>query len=101
MSDTKTPQQPAAKAAGTKAEKLTLQQRIARKEAELARLKESERKARNKRLILIGIVAEKVALKDGAFNAALVAAARQHLSPTDLEKSGLVDRCYGKPVLPF
>lgn len=78
----------------------TLEQRVAAKEAELARLKERVKRNQNSRLILIGTVAEKVAATNGPFNAALIAAARESLSSKQLKKAALEDR-YGNPVLPL
>ena len=75
----------------------TLEQRIAAKEAELQRLKERKKRDRNKRLILIGIAAEKAAAADPSFNDLLVSAAQKYLTPSDLEKTELCDR-YGNPL---
>ena len=75
----------------------TLEQRIAAKEAELARLRERKKRDRNKRLILIGIAAEKASAADPSFNDQLVAAAQAHLTPSDQEKTELKDR-YGCPL---
>lgn len=75
----------------------TLEQRIAAKEAELARLKERQRRERNKRLILIGIAAEKAAQADPKFYQLLSEAAQAHLKPEDQAKTGLTDR-YGNPL---
>ena len=78
----------------------TLEQLVAAKEAELARLKERVKRNQNSRLILIGAVAEKVAATNGSFNAALIAAARESLSSKQLKKATLEDR-YSNPVLPL
>ena len=76
---------PAVSAVEKKA-KLTLDQRIAQKEAELARLKERGRKDRNKRLILLGIVAEKAAAENSSFRELLLSSARRNLNSSDFEK---------------
>lgn len=64
----------------------TLEQRIAQKEAQLARLKERERTARNKKLILLGIIAEKAITNDDKLRTYFNDAAQRYLNKRDQEK---------------
>lgn len=64
----------------------TLEQRIAQKEAQLARLKERERTARNKKLILLGIIAEKAITNDDNLRTYFNDAAQRYLNKRDLSK---------------
>lgn len=64
----------------------TLEQRIAQKEAQLARLKERKRASRNKKLILLGIIAEKAITNDDKLRTYFNDAAQRYLNKRDQEK---------------
>lgn len=80
------PHAQAAQVTQAKTTQTTLEQRIAQKEAELSRLKERKRASRNKKLILLGIVAEKSIKNDEQFKAYFADAAQRYLSASDLKK---------------
>lgn len=68
----------------------TIEQKIAAKEAELAKLNERVKAIDNARFLLLGKVADTL-LNDAVFSAALVNAARTQLSAAQFKQLRLVD----------